>query len=195
LNEQNDEQETNTTSNTDSKQSSSSESPEPSVELNSSNENENSIEIASSEITTESDNENNLDTKICTSIADDLTDHQESRSSILKVYMENKCFKTFKYDNTTCVRDVLNCLRDKLDINSQNCYGLVLKLNDQNCVSSLVLLEENRHLYTIKELYGGRQNSSYQCMLRFLFVPSNFDDLIYSDVNSFNYLYEQVKRS
>jgi len=120
LNEQNDEQETNTTSNTDSKQSSSSESPEPSVELNSSNENENSIEIASSEITTE---------------------------------------------------------------------------YDQNCVSSLVLLEENRHLYTIKELYGGRQNSSYQCMLRFLFVPSNFDDLIYSDVNSFNYLYEQVKRS
>ena len=134
----------------------------------------------------------------------------DSRSlMILKVHMENnRGFKSFKYDRSTCVRDVLNCLKEKLAVNFVDCYGLVIKSSGQNCVSSFVLLEETRHLYTIREQYGKWHDgdddddddvdddggdANFQCLLRFIFVPSSYDNLVYNDENSFDYLYEQVK--
>ena len=64
----------------------------------------------------------------------------ESDDSILKVYLENQVVKSFKYDQNTCVKDVLNCLKDKLCINYINFYGLVLKLNNHNCVCVYVFV-------------------------------------------------------
>ncbi len=117
------------------------ESPLLPTELNTSDENELSIEVTSSELATESENDNTLELKNTTTTKDcQLAYPSPSDSLILKVFMENQGVKSFKYDKNTCVRDVLNCLREKLDINFQDCYGLVVKLNDQNCVSSFVLL-------------------------------------------------------
>ncbi len=129
-------------------------------------------------------NNNEQKTKSC-----NLPTANESDDSILKVYLENQVVKSFKYDQNTCVKDVLNCLKDKLCINYINFYGLVLKLNNHNCVSSFIVLEETRQLCKLKEQYGNDLN--YLCMFRFLFVPSNYQFIISNDEISFNYLYEQ----
>lgn len=109
---------------------------------------------------------------------------------ILKVYLENnQGFKSFKYDQNTCVRDVLICLKEKLNLDLIDCYGLVVRLGNQSSVSSFVMLEETRQLYKIKEQYGS--DAQFQCMLRYVFVPSNFDELLSNNEHSLNYLYEQ----
>lgn len=111
---------------------------------------------------------------------------------ILRVHLENQTIKSFKYDKNTCVRDVLNCLKEKLAINYIENYALVLRLNNHNCVSSFVLLEETRHLCKLNEQYGCG-DSNYHCMFRYLFMPSSYQYLIINDENSFDYLYEQVQ--
>lgn len=116
----------------------------------------------------------------------------DTSAPILKVYLENEGFKSFKYDQNTCVRDVLNCFKDKLSLNHIESYGLVIKFNDQECVSSFVLLEETHHLYKIKEKFGNGGEANFQCFLRFIFVPASYEYLIFNDQASFNYLYEQV---
>ena len=109
--------------------------------------------------------------------------------SILKVHLENQSVKSFKYDKNTCVRDVLNCLKEKLNISCIENYGLVLRFNNHNCVSSFIMLEETRYLFRLKEQYGSEVN--YHCMFRFIFVPISYQDLQHDEF-SFNYLYEQV---
>ena len=115
---------------------------------------------------------------------------QSTTDHILKVYLENQGVKSFKYDSNTCVRDVLICLKEKLFLNFIEYFGLVIRSNEKNCVSNFVLLEETRHLHNIREQFG-HEEASFQCMLRFVFVPANFEALIQNDENAFNYLYEQ----
>lgn len=117
---------------------------------------------------------------------------ENAPTPILRVFLENQTIKSFKYDNNTSVRDVLNCLKEKLNINFIEYFGLVIKLNNENIISKFVLLEETRHLFKLKEEFGDESN--YQCMLRFLFIPSSYKHLIEHDENSFNYLYEQVSQ-
>lgn len=115
---------------------------------------------------------------------------EEGASSILKVYLENKVVKSFKYDKNTCVRDVLACLKEKLDIKLIDYFGLVVKLYDDCSISKFVLLEETRQLHQIKQAFGN--DNDFKCLFRFIFVPCNFEMLIYHDHNAFSYLYEQV---
>ncbi len=112
---------------------------------------------------------------------------------ILKVYLENNLgYKSFKYDQNTCVRDVLICLKEKLKLDLIDCYGLVIRMNNQSSLSSFVLLEETRQLYKIRDQYGS--DNSFQCMFRYVFIPSTFDELLSDNESSFNYLYEQVNK-
>lgn len=73
--------------------------------------------------------------------------------SILKVYLENRAIKSFKYDRNTCVKDVLWCLKEKLAINNIEYFGLVLKPSNNNSISKFKLLHELQHLYEINEMY------------------------------------------
>ncbi len=134
------------------------------------------------------EDQNSMLTENCNSSSLDRSADQ--MISILKVHLENQTVKSFKYDKNTCVRDVLNCLKEKLNIASIENYGLVLKLNNHNCVSSFIMLEETRYLFRLREQYGSDAN--YHCMFRFIFVPTSYQDLISNDEFSFNYLYEQV---
>lgn len=186
---------------------------------------------------------------------------QQNQTSILKVYLENRAIKSFKYDRNTCVKEVLSCLKDKLSINNIEYFGLVLKPSNQQSISKFILLHEMQHLYEINETYlrnagydddtidsscsSDDENSdeladadvedyncnekriegdddkpplrklaaaaavanekqrkrrlrkpiSYVCLFRFVFVPSDFQELNRTDENAFNYLYEQVINS
>lgn len=119
--------------------------------------------------------------------------------SILRVFLENQTIKSFRYDKNTCVRDVLNCLKDKLNIKFIEYFGLVVKLNIENYVSKFIPLDETRPLYRICDVFSDVEenlnDSNYQCMFRFMFIPSNYNFLIQNDENSFNYLYEQVRNN
>ena len=130
------------------------------------------------------------------SIQDEKTEISSSNESILRVFLENQTIKSFKYDKNTCVRDVLNCLKEKLNIKCIEYFGLVLKLNSENFVSKFITLDETRPLCKISEIFTGSEvtnldESNYQCLFRFMFVPTSYSFLIHNDESSFNYLYEQ----
>lgn len=125
-----------------------------------------------------------------------MTDEKENNNeeinknefSILKVYLENKAIKSFKYDKNTVVKDVLYCLKDKLTLNIIEYFGIVVRLlNEDDCVSKYILINETQHLFKLKEQFGN--NCIY--MLRFIFIPENYKELIENDINAFNYLYSQ----
>jgi hypothetical protein len=115
----------------------------------------------------------------------------ENSKSIFKVYLENNMIKSFKYDGNTTVKDVLGCLKNKLKLKYIDYFGICLKLNNNlNSLSSrnLVFFDETRLLLEIVNEY---ENCEYY--LRFLFVPVNLEILLYKDMHSFHYLYEQVR--
>jgi hypothetical protein len=156
-------------------------------------------------------NNNNTNITMCESIYSlndninsfNCNNNNNEDSLILKVFIENRPVKKFRCDQNTSVRDVLNCLKEKLSFKSIDYFGLVLCLipsesttpcsNNSSSSSSnnkkFISLEETRHLFNLKEEYN---LYNYHCMLRFIFVPSHFEELIENDLNSFNYLYEQV---
>jgi hypothetical protein len=143
----------------------------------------------------------------------------ENSVPIFRVHLEftpnshhaTNSIKSFKYDTNTCVKDVINCLKEKLQIRFSEHFGLVLRpvsLDCQNvyenqdksvkrcCLANeFILLDEMCPLYKISEVYNLDSNQTYECLFRFLFIPANYDNLIEHDLNSFNYLYEQVSLS
>ncbi|CAF0708303.1 unnamed protein product [Brachionus calyciflorus] len=107
---------------------------------------------------------------------------------IFRVNLENQIVKSFKYDSNTTVKDVLQCLKEKLSIKTIEYFGLVVRiLNDIDCVSKYILIDETQYLYKIKERFGDKMF----CMLRFVFIPNNFRDLATDDEYAFRYLFEQ----
>jgi hypothetical protein len=128
---------------------------------------------------------------------DENKNNTNTEISVLRVFLENQTIKSFKYDKNTCVRDVLSCLKDKLNIKFIEYFGLVIKLNIDNYVSKFIPLDESRPLYKICDVFNDVEETlnetNYQCLFRFMFIPSNYNFLIQNDENSFNYLYEQVR--
>ncbi len=125
----------------------------------------------------------------------------ETSTNILKVHLENQTIKSFKYDQNTTVKDVLNCLKEKLNLNFIEYFGLCIRLNNEKYISKYILLDETRPLYKLNELVysvtsfdtnNDHTNLSYQCLFRFIFTPSSYQFLMRNDENSFSYLYEQV---
>jgi hypothetical protein len=130
--------------------------------------------------------------------------HQsENNANILKVHLENQTIKSFKYDQNTTVKDVLNCLKEKLNLNFIEYFGLCIRVNNEKYISKYILLDETRPLYKLNEVVysvtsfdtnnnSDQTNTTYQCLFRFIFTPSSYQFLMKYDENSFNYLYEQV---
>lgn len=140
----------------------------------------------------------------------------ENSVPIFRVHLEfsqnshhqTNSIKSFKYDTNTCVKDVINCLKEKLQIRFIEHFGLVLRpvsvecqneyenqdKSIKNChlANEFILLDEMCPLYKISQVYNLDPDRTYECLFRFLFVPSNYENLIEYDLNSFNYLYEQV---
>ncbi|RNA09174.1 FERM and PDZ domain-containing 4-like isoform X1 [Brachionus plicatilis] len=112
----------------------------------------------------------------------------EISEPIFKVSLENQNVKSFKYDKNTTVKDVLQCLKEKLSIKTMDYFGLVIRLsNEFDCVSKYILIDEMQHLFSIREKFG----QNFICMLRFVFIPSNYQELSAFDENALSYLYEQ----
>jgi hypothetical protein len=119
--------------------------------------------------------------------------NSDNNNNLIKVYLENNCIKLFKYDSNTSVRDVLMCLKEKMNLKNIDYYGLCVRASSSSLTirnSNLFYLEETRLLYeVIKNL---EKFNTIQFVFRIIFRPQRFDILLYEDLISFNYLYQQV---
>lgn len=69
--------------------------------------------------------------------------------NVLKVFLENGQTKSFKYDASTTVRDVLESLRQKLDIKSAQHFALEVEQVKNFRMNKLTLLNPQETLFKV----------------------------------------------
>lgn len=108
--------------------------------------------------------------------------------NMLKVYLENGQTKTFKYDATITVQDVLLSLQEKLSIRCLEYYALCTELVRPNRRRKLTLLDPKDNLAKIAARPGAH---NLRCLFRICFVPKDISTLFSRDPLSFDYFYAQ----
>ncbi|XP_061395069.1 uncharacterized protein LOC133330674 [Musca vetustissima] len=109
-------------------------------------------------------------------------------ANVLKVFLENGQTKSFKYDATTTVQDVVTSLLDKLCFTSGEIFSLVLEHVKSLKRNKLTLLDPEESLAKIASRPGAHK---LRCLFRVTFVPMSAADLAQKDLNALDYLYMQ----
>ncbi|GFV93743.1 FERM and PDZ domain-containing protein 4 [Trichonephila clavipes] len=108
--------------------------------------------------------------------------------NVLKVFLENGQTKSFKYDSTTTVQDVLNSLFEKLSIKCVNHFCLATEHVKITRKNRLTILDPKDTLTKIAAKPGAHH---LRCVLRVTYVPKDAYDLLQKDPIAFEYLYLQ----
>ncbi|VVC42556.1 Hypothetical protein CINCED_3A019130 [Cinara cedri] len=108
--------------------------------------------------------------------------------NVLKVFLENGQTKSFKYDSTTKVKDVVASLQNKLCIKAGEHFALVLEQVKSLRRHKLTLLDPEHTLARVASRPGSH---NLRCLFRVAFVPRDACDLAQKDLNAFEYLYLQ----
>ncbi|XP_066998729.2 uncharacterized protein [Anabrus simplex] len=108
--------------------------------------------------------------------------------NVLKVFLENGQTKSFKYDSTTTVRDVVDSLHQKLCIKAIEHFSLVVEHVKSLRRNKLTLLDPAEPLARIAARPGSH---NLRCLFRVAFVPKDACDLAQRDLVAFEYLYMQ----
>ncbi|XP_023682292.1 FERM and PDZ domain-containing protein 4-like isoform X2 [Paramormyrops kingsleyae] len=108
--------------------------------------------------------------------------------NVLKVYLENGQTKSFRFDNSTSVKDVILTLQEKLSITSIEHFSLMLEQRAEASPSKLLLLHEQEMLTQVTQKPGSHK---MKCSFRISFVPKDPIDLLRRDPVAFEYLYVQ----
>ncbi|RWS26683.1 FERM and PDZ domain-containing protein 4-like protein, partial [Leptotrombidium deliense] len=108
--------------------------------------------------------------------------------NVLKVFLENGQTKTFKYDSSTTVQDVMNSLLEKLSIKSSQYFSLCVEHIKSMRRNKLILLDPKDTLQKIAARPGAH---NLRCLFRIAFVPKDAFELFEKDATSFEYLYVQ----
>ncbi|XP_013108624.2 uncharacterized protein LOC106087945 [Stomoxys calcitrans] len=109
-------------------------------------------------------------------------------ANVLKVFLENGQTKSFKYDATTTVQDVVTSLLDKLCFTSGDIFSLVLEHVKSLKRNKLTLLDPEESLAKIASRPGAHK---LRCLFRVTFVPISAAELAQRDLNALDYLYLQ----
>ncbi|XP_075144836.1 uncharacterized protein LOC142219944 [Haematobia irritans] len=109
-------------------------------------------------------------------------------ANVLKVFLENGQTKSFKYDATTTVQDVVTSLLDKLCFTSGEIFSLVLEHVKSLKRNKLTLLDPEESLAKIASRPGAHK---LRCLFRVTFVPISAAELAQKDLNALDYLYMQ----
>ncbi|GFY71176.1 FERM and PDZ domain-containing protein 4 [Trichonephila inaurata madagascariensis] len=115
--------------------------------------------------------------------------HVPFMPNVLKVFLENGQTKSFKYDSTTTVQDVLNVLQEKLSINCLEHFSLVVEHIKSVRRNKLSILSPKDTLAKIAARPGAHH---LRCLFRLTFVPKDIYDLMQRDPVAFDYLFLQV---
>ncbi|TNN51893.1 FERM and PDZ domain-containing protein 4 [Liparis tanakae] len=108
--------------------------------------------------------------------------------NVLKVYLENGQTKSFKFDSSTSIKDVILTLQEKLSIKSIEHFSLMLEQRAEGSASKLMLLHEQEMLTQVTQRPGSQK---MKCFFRITFVPKDPVDLLRRDAVAFEYLYVQ----
>ncbi|KAJ8255737.1 hypothetical protein COCON_G00196010 [Conger conger] len=108
--------------------------------------------------------------------------------NVLKVYLENGQTKSFRFDSSTSIKDVLLTLQEKLSIRCIEHFSLLLEQSSEGSASKLLLLHEQEMLSQVTQRPGSHK---MKCFFRMSFVPKDPIDLLRRDVVAFEYLYVQ----
>ncbi|XP_068633830.1 uncharacterized protein [Battus philenor] len=109
-------------------------------------------------------------------------------ANVLKVFLENGQTKSFKYDATTTVADVVISLKDKLCITADEHFSLVVEHVKSLRRNKLTLLDPKESLARIAARPGSHK---MRCLYRVVFVPSSAAELAQRDLAALDYLYLQ----
>ncbi|XP_077946513.1 FERM and PDZ domain-containing protein 4 isoform X3 [Gasterosteus aculeatus] len=108
--------------------------------------------------------------------------------NVLKVYLENGQTKSFKFDSSTSIKDVILTLQEKLSIKSIEHFSLMLEQRAEGSASKPMLLHEQEMLTQVTQRPGSQK---MKCFFRLTFVPKDPLDLLRRDAVAFEYLYVQ----
>ncbi|XP_065574676.1 uncharacterized protein LOC136036401 isoform X2 [Artemia franciscana] len=108
--------------------------------------------------------------------------------NVLKVYLENGQTKSFKYDSSTTVADVVMSLQQKLGIKVIENFGLYVEHIRSLRRNRMTLLDPAESLARIAAKPGAQ---NLRCLFRIAFVPTEAYDLLKRDPVAFEYLYVQ----
>ncbi|XP_037344785.2 FERM and PDZ domain-containing protein 4 isoform X2 [Pungitius pungitius] len=108
--------------------------------------------------------------------------------NVLKVYLENGQTKSFKFDSSTSIKDVILTLQEKLSIKSIEHFSLMLEQRAEGSASKPMLLHEQEMLTQVTQRPGSQK---MKCFFRLTFVPKEPLDLLRRDAVAFEYLYVQ----
>uniref|UniRef100_A0A8C7GBP9 FERM and PDZ domain containing 4 n=1 Tax=Oncorhynchus kisutch TaxID=8019 RepID=A0A8C7GBP9_ONCKI len=107
---------------------------------------------------------------------------------VLKVYLENGQTKSFRFDCSTSIKDVIMTLQEKLSIKCIEHFSLMLEQRTEGSGSKLLLLHEQEMLTRVTQRPG---SDKMKCFFRISFVPKDPVDLLRRDAVAFEYLYVQ----
>ncbi|KAK3923091.1 FERM and PDZ domain-containing protein 4, partial [Frankliniella fusca] len=108
--------------------------------------------------------------------------------NVLKVFLENGQTKSFKYDASTTVRDVVSSLQQKLCIKATDHFALTVEHVKSLRRNKLTLLDPDEPLSKIAARPGSH---NLRCLFRVAFVPKDACQLAQRDLTAFEYLYLQ----
>uniref|UniRef100_A0AAZ1XV22 FERM and PDZ domain containing 4 n=1 Tax=Oreochromis aureus TaxID=47969 RepID=A0AAZ1XV22_OREAU len=108
--------------------------------------------------------------------------------NVLKVYLENGQTKSFRFDSSTSIKEVILTLQEKLSIKCIEHFSLVLEQRTEGSESKLLLLHEQEMLTQVTQRPGC---DKMKCFFRISFVPRDPVELLRRDAVAFEYLYVQ----
>nr|XP_020447874.1 LOW QUALITY PROTEIN: FERM and PDZ domain-containing protein 4-like [Monopterus albus] len=108
--------------------------------------------------------------------------------NVLKVYLENGQTKSFRFDSSTSVKNVILTLQEKLSIRCIEHFSLVLEQRSEGSESKLLLLHEQEMLTQVTQRPS---SGKMKCFFRLSFVPRDPVELLRRDAVAFEYLYVQ----
>ncbi|XP_043851104.1 FERM and PDZ domain-containing protein 4 isoform X3 [Dromiciops gliroides] len=108
--------------------------------------------------------------------------------NVLKVYLENGQTKSFRFDCSTSIKDVILTLQEKLSIKCIEHFSLMLEQRTEGAITRLLLLHEQE---TLTQVTQRPSSHKMRCLFRISFVPKDPIDLLRRDPVAFEYLYVQ----
>ncbi|XP_053168330.1 FERM and PDZ domain-containing protein 4 isoform X3 [Hemicordylus capensis] len=108
--------------------------------------------------------------------------------NVLKVYLENGQTKSFRFDCSTSIKDVILTLQEKLSIKCIEHFSLMLEQKSEGTGTRLLLLHEQE---TLTQVTQRPCSHKMRCLFRISFVPKDPIDLLRRDAVAFEYLYVQ----
>uniref|UniRef100_A0A9J2P9F0 FERM and PDZ domain-containing protein 4 n=1 Tax=Ascaris lumbricoides TaxID=6252 RepID=A0A9J2P9F0_ASCLU len=108
--------------------------------------------------------------------------------NVMRVFLENGQTKSFKYDQNTCVSDVMSSLAEKLRLSCIDYFSLVLETSHGSRLNRFSLLANEQKL---SEVAARPSSSRARCLFRMVFIPHDALSLLVRHPNVFEYFYQQ----